>query len=261
MVRNGGAVLNRNCIIYCPGMDSGKRLFNAMFAKKNPAFVMHLFTERLLLEEFIRNNRECAVVMDEESYYEGFAKCFNGRLIVLTEERRDDADIEEKFGEGALGIYRYQSFDKLYRLILEKGDFLSDFRISNSKLIGIYSPVEVLPREIFALNLCKLLAIKKRVLYINLRVYSGLWELLPQSDRGGLSDAIYYYRRNNGTYTDKIREVIANTEGFDYFSPIKCVKDISCIDAVNIIPFINVVAEECGYEFIVLDMGNEMVNS
>lgn len=252
--------LSRSCVIYDCG-EYGKRLANAMSIKVGTSLDIQLFTVMAELKKYLIVSEPEVLIVSEEYYVDELKELFNKTLIIMTEEAVCRELIQEKYGCDAVGIYRYQSFEKIYSIISDNSLIIHKSLLSDTKLIGIYSPVCVEPKTAFALNMARILGQRGKTLYINLEDFSGLDEILPPAREENLSDAFYYYMQGRESSIDKILSVISNVAGFDYFSPVRCAEDISSMEPEQIIDFVECIEKHGGYEFIVLDISNSLRQS
>ncbi len=246
------------CVIYVNDGIYGKRLLNCIMGRANRKLTVDLVVGRESLKEYLANRGEGvvvdAVITDEESFYDKlYAEC-GGRIMILTEEQLTAKQIAAIYGDDVMGIYRYQSVDNIYRQIMDGIVVKKKQNLASTDVIGIYSPINVAPRQNFALNMAKVLSEKYKVLYINLDVFSGLSEVLPERDSGGLSDALYYYRQGKEASATKIKSTINSLGGIDYIAPAKCVEDIECMSVEELVAVINCVTKCNDYEVLVLDI-------
>ena len=251
--------LSRSCVIYDCG-EYGKRLANAMSIKVGTSLDIQLFTVMAELKKYLIVSEPEVLIVSEEYYVDELKELFNKTLIIMTEEAVCRELIQEKYGCDAVGIYRYQSFEKIYSIISDNSLIIHKSLLSDTKLIGIYSPVCVEPKTAFALNMARILGQRGKTLYINLEDFSGLDEILPPAREENLSDAFYYYMQGRESSIDKILSVISNVAGFDYFSPVRCAEDISSMEPEQIIDFVECIEKHGGYEFIVLPVKGDYLS-
>ena len=121
--------------------------------------------------------------------------------------------------------------DRIYRELMEHSDLQPKKRLDTFDVIGIYSPVNVMPKTEFALNIAKVLSEKYKVLYINFEEFSGLDEILVSTDDITLSDALYYYRQQRDNAAEKIMGTIRSVEGIYYIAPVMFAEDISYVES------------------------------
>lgn len=246
--------MNRECVIYEKNRTYGNRLMSAMSKRAAMRFKVQMFTDREQFESYIKNNEPDVLLTGEESYYADIRKLYSGRIILLMDEYADSNSIKEVYGQDIIGVCRYQSSDTLYKEVIKEGKLLRKKQQASVDTIAVYSPVHAEPKSAFVLNLGKVLGEKCKVLYLNLEEFSGLDEILPDMEKGTLSDAIYYYRQGKSTAIEKIKETISTAAGFDYIAPVKCAEDISGIEPEEMLDFIGCIGKELAYDVIILDI-------
>ncbi len=246
--------MNRECVIYEKNMEYGNRLMSAISKRAAMRFKVQMFTDREQFEGYIKNNEPDMLLTGEESYYDDIREMYSGRIIVLVDEQADSSCINEIYGQDVIGVYRYQSSDMLYKEVIKEGRLVRKKEQTSANTIAVYSPVYAEPKSAFVLNLGKVLGEKYKVLYLNLEEFSGLGEILPDMEKGTLSDAMYYYRQGKSAAIEKIKGTIGTTAGFDYIAPVKCAEDISGIEPEEMLDFIGCIGNELAYDVIILDI-------
>lgn len=246
--------MNRECVIYEKNRTYGNRLMSAVSKRAAMRFKVQMFTDREQLESYIKSNEPDVLLTVEESYYGDIRKLYSGRIIVLMDEHIDSSGIEELYGQDVVGVYRYQNSDMLYKEIIKEGQLVRKKEQAFVNTIAVYSPVYAEPKSAFILSLCKALGEKYNVLYMNFEEFSALDDILPDMEKGNLSDALYYYRQGKRTAVEKIKEIIGTTAGFDYIAPVKCAEDIGGTEADEMLDFIDCIGRELAYDVIVLDI-------
>lgn len=154
------------------------------------------------------------------------------------------------------GVCKYQSADNLVKDIVSHiDDYVVPVRNNKAKVTGIYSPAGKCFKTSIAL-LCAICSAKKeKCIYINFEQFSGLRDVLPMQ-RGGLSEALYYFKlREHGMY-GKIMSCMDRSYDFDYFAPVDCPDDISDLEDNDLKEFINMLVSDGGYERVIIDWGN-----
>lgn len=250
--------MNRECVIYEKNREYGSRLMTAVAQRAAMRFRVQLFTDREHLESYIKSNEPDVLLTGEECYYEGIRKMYQGRIIMLLDEPEDSDSVEKLYGQNVVGVYRYQSSEILYKEVAKGGGLVRKKGSDSVNTITVYSPVYAEPKVTFVLTLAKVLGEKYKVLYLNLEEFSGLDELLPDVERGTLSDAIYYYRQGKAAALDKIKQIINTVSGFDYITPVKCAEDISSIEPEEMLDFIDCIGKEMAYDVVILDVSESV---
>lgn len=240
------------CAIYDHDETYGRRLMNVLSNSRNSPFVVQLFTQEEELQCYLLHNQPEILVVSEESYTYEIGEKHEGRLFVLTDNETDGGCCQ--YGENAVGIYKYQSSEKILREVIYNSFSKEKDYHDCVDILGVFSPAYVDAKISFSLNLAKALSDQKRVLYINLEEFSGLTEILPAVHGMTLSDALYYYRQNNCNVDQRVTNTICNGSGIDYIAPVQCAEDIGFVEAGQILSFINDIGKDEGYDVVVLDI-------
>lgn len=252
--------MNCSYVIYDKNENYAKRLMNSMHQemrlKGGKHFEIQLFTEEQGLRSYLAENEPAVLIASEESYCQTIGEEYEGRKVILTEEYSGQEEIQKIYGEQSVGVYRYQTSEKILKQILEECPVQYRGSLSSAEIIGVYSPVTIMQKTAFILNMAKVLSDTYHLLYINLEEFSGLEELLENSSDLTLSDALYYYRQGQKTAISRISETINSVAGIDYIAPVRCAEDIAFMDAEQMMDFI-ITAGKChDYEIILLDISN-----
>lgn len=158
------------------------------------------------------------------------------------------------------GIYKYQSSDAILRDVMacygeeEKKDD-SFCRAQKAQIIGVYSPISRCLKTSFALTLGQLLALENHVLYVNLELFSGFSALMGEKYSGDLADVLYFYRQGNVGMI-KLKSVVYQLGQMDYIPPVRYPNDLNQVGAKEMAEVLLKIAEQGGYETLVVDVGN-----
>lgn len=155
-------------------------------------------------------------------------------------------------------IYKYQSADGILREVMACYHVDSNSDIvpvgTPSHLIGVYSPVNRCFKTAFCLIMGQLLSKEQKVLYLNLEDCSALGKLMPDSFKGDLSDAFYYYQQGLYNWV-KIATMVYTWGTLDYIAPARYPEDLSRLSSSQVAEFLECVAGEGVYDTIIVDVG------
>lgn len=248
--------------VYDVNETYAKRLINAihqvMMNKNEKHFETQLFTEESALEEYLACNMPAVLITSETSYCQTVAEQFTGTKVILTEENMDPEIVRKSYGSQAVGIYRYQTAEKILKELIEKCPVQCNKTLGKIEMIGVYTPITSEQKTSFVLNMAKVLSEKYRVLYLNFDEFSGLEELLGNESDMTLSDALYYYRQGQQNAGQKISETINHVAGIDYIAPVRCAEDLSFMEAEQMIDFIEVTGKNNHYEIVLADISHAL---
>lgn len=159
-------------------------------------------------------------------------------------------------------IYKYQSREAILKDILKYYSVSANGDISPSKkemqIIGMYSPVGRSGQTTFALLLGKLLAQKKRVLYINLEPFSGLNSYLNISSKSDLSDLLYYLNYEEEKFVYKLANMIEYFGNVEFIPPTGSFLDLHTITIEEWKKLIGIIRDRTEYEYLILDLSESI---
>ena len=155
-------------------------------------------------------------------------------------------------------IYKYQSADGILREVMTCYHVDPDSDMvpvgTPSRLVGVYSPINRCFKTAFCLIMGQLLSKEQRVLYLNLEDCSALGKLMPDSFKGDLSDAFYYYQQGLYNWV-KIATMVYTWGTLDYIAPARYPEDLSRMSSGQVAEFLECVAGVGVYDTIVVDIG------
>ncbi len=159
---------------------------------------------------------------------------------------------------GIASIYKYQSAEGILREVMASyGAAPEESPVAAgvpSTLIGVYSPVNRCLKTSFCLALGQIMAREQKVLYLNLEDCSAMAKLMPESFKGDLSDAFYYYRQGNYNWV-KLATMVYTWGSLDYIAPVRYPEDLSSMTSEDIKGFLMCLAGEGVYDSVIVDMG------
>lgn len=153
-------------------------------------------------------------------------------------------------------IYRYQSAEHIIKdLIAHLSGFSRKYSgKQTARILSVYSPATKCFKTTLALGIAAKAAKAGRTLFISFEQFAGLGNLLPDG-RGGLSDALYYYKVGKSGAAGKALSCTDRTMGFDFLAPAVCADDIAEQNDSETVDFVYLLAEHGDYEYIIADVG------
>lgn len=246
----------KNFVICDVEKEYARNLMQAIGARKELGFQMHLFQELEQLETFAEQKKIHIMLLGEE--YPA-----NERKAIQAEERY----VLMK-GEGAellpgeKGIYKYQSVDMILTGILEdsmdKEELVRRRGNKEGKLIGVYSPIHRIGKTKFALQLGKDLAKAGPTLYLNLEEYSGGNYYFPDNAGHNLEDILFYIRQEKGNLGLRISAMAGQIQELDYISPMPVTQDLRAVEEGEWMKLFEEIFANCIYQTLVLDLGDSI---
>lgn len=155
-------------------------------------------------------------------------------------------------------IYKYQSREAILKDILNyygvTKQETENIEKKEMQIIGMYSPVGRSGQTTFALLLGKILAQKKRVLYINLEPFSGLNSYLNISNKSNLSDLLYYLNYDEEKFVYKMANMIEYFGNVEFIPPTESFLDLHTITMEEWEKLIAIIRDKTEYEYLILDL-------
>lgn len=156
-------------------------------------------------------------------------------------------------------IYKYQSGEEILREVMTalgegSAGFFQPPSGKTAKLISVFSPVGRCGKTSFALLFSVLKARTDKVLYLNFEMFSGLSELLSETPRTGLSDALYHLKQ--GTLDPaKLSALLYRFQGVDYLPPARSAEDMMTAEDEDYAALLEFLLRETEYDYIIADTG------
>lgn len=160
-------------------------------------------------------------------------------------------------------VYKYQSADSVVREVLAyycenpQAQFVAVGK--KAKVIGIYSPVSRCLKTSLALTMGQQLARDHKVLYVSFELFAGFTKLIDSECKGDLSDVLYFFRQDSFGVM-RLRSMVYSWKDMDYIPPIRYPQDLEQLTGEEAACLVERLAKECGYEYIIVDMGQSICN-
>lgn len=223
--------------------------------KKSHMFQVRICTEKEHLRKIFAEEEIEILLLTAEWYGECKDLIRNECVIFLSE-----GSLPGMLGAYA-SVYKYQSAANIVREILyyyseqdSEDEYLTGVRRDN-KVIGVYSPVNVVGKNRFALALGQILAENQNVLYLNLEECSGIAGMLGEN-HWNLSDLIYYVRQSKKPFLYRLNSMIQKLDRMDYVPPCESYTDFCQITSEEWQKLLYLIRTQGAYDSIILDMGN-----
>lgn len=160
-------------------------------------------------------------------------------------------------------VYKYQSTDSVVREVMsyycEKPQPLFVAVGRRARVIGVYSPVGRCLKTSLALTMGQQLARDGKVLYISFEVFAGFGTLVGGECRGDLSDVLYFFRQEDFGVM-RLKSMVYNWKDMDYIPPVKYPEDLEQLTGEEAAVLLERSAAECGYEYVIVDVGQAVLN-
>lgn len=244
----------KNFVICDVEKEYARNLMQAIGARKELGFQMHLFQDLEHLEAFSKK-KEIHIMLLGEDYPAEKRKdiCADERYILVKGDEKD-------LLPGEKGVYKYQSADMILTRILEDSmdgeELVRRKEGSAGQLIGVYSPVHRIGKTKFALELGRELAKEGPALYLNLEEYSGTDFYFPQNPGQNLGDLLYYIRQDKGNLGLRISAMAGQTGELDYVAPIPVIQDLRAVEEEEWLKLFGEIFTNSIYKHVILDLGD-----
>jgi hypothetical protein len=239
-------------------VDDEKRytqlLYEFLYAKFPVPMQLLIFSEISQFKKYAMGQEIEIALVAQHLYSNIFKKLLLKNCYILQEKEKV---------KNIPNIYKYQSSKGiLNELIKNYAESKNAVQMSNKKeaqVIGIYSPVGRTGQTTFALLLGKLLAQKKRVLYINLEPFSGLASYLSMSNKNNLSDLLYYLNYEEEKFVYKLANMVEYFGNVEFIPPTESFLDLHTITTKEWEKLIQIIKTKTEYEYLILDL-SECIN-
>ncbi len=239
-------------------VDDEKRyaqlLYEFLYAKFPVPMQLLIFSEVSKFKKFAIS-KEIEIALVAQHLYSRTVKSVSLNNCYILQEKGKEINLPS--------IYKYQSSNAILKeLISLYADSKNVVEISGKKkaeVIGIYSPVGRSGQTTFALFLGKLLAQKKRTLYINLEPFSGLASYLSVSTKNNLSDLLYYLNYEEEKFVYKLANMVEYFGNLEFIPPTESFLDLHTITIKEWEKLIKIIQTKTEYEYLILDL-SECIN-
>lgn len=207
------------------------------------------------VESYVKGSKDYDIrisLVDESEYLRLRESDKKGVVICLSEDCFAGTDNQT--------INKYSRADLIAQYILsqyaqQSSDTLIRTSINRSHLIMIYSPVSRCGKTDFAITMANVLGQEGKCLLIVLDEYLGVFKYIASEAERDLSDVIYSYKQGKYSWTELIKTVV-HFGCHDYIAPVRYPEDLESISTEQLSKLIDVIANESGYENIIVDLGS-----
>lgn len=156
-------------------------------------------------------------------------------------------------------IFKYQSGEEILRCMFEC--YLKLGRVDTSvsrrekEIIGLYSPTHCRLQTPFALTMAQMLALEKRVLYVNLGEWAGFGEWFQEEYHRDLADLLYLISDYGNQVQGLLESVLHSVNRVDYIPPMADTQLLCQTRAEDYQALLALLVEKTEYDVIFLDFG------
>lgn len=240
--------------VYDVDQEYAHRFADVVNQKEKVPFTVVPFTSLELLREYAEKHRiEILLISDEVPSEEtgginarSVVTLASGEVVSVT-----DADYP--------AVYKYQSADSVVREVMARYcDRPADEKFvalkKRAKVLGVYSPVGRCFKTSMALLMGQQLARDGKTLYVGFEEFSGLQRIIGEQHKNNLSDVLYFMRQD-GLDVVRLRSLVYTWKDMDYIAPVRYPEDMEQLSGDEAGQLLEILASECGYESVVVDVG------
>lgn len=230
-------------------------------------FDIFSFSEFDLMEQFIKKTK-IALLMIAESALEGIDDqrlSENARNVLVLDEGlcnvvREDGEYATNLNKKYINKYQPASVivNDIVSFCSEEAEEFTGLSLTaapgKGNVIGLYSPLSKCGQTTLAVNIARMLARDAKVIFLSFESFSTLPQILGLSSDENISDLIYYADLETekfGLYLEKIKK---SQNGVDYVMPARTAMQIKEINCQKIRNLYSLLINECGYDYIVVDL-------
>ena len=244
-------------VLFDPETEYAVRFMEYISRKGSIPLEMHVFTDYDRAKTYIMGGRAEILLVSERVMSDEISGWPVERIIILSEKAVREPD--ERYPH----IYKYQSSNDVVREVMafygsaaaEAEKPAGEITGPDLRILGVYSPAPNATASSFALALGQLLARSRPVLYMNFEGFSGLSGLFHESFEENISDILYSMRQEEKNTAAKILQVVRRVGEMDYIPPCLSGQELSGIVFREWEKLFEIVRQETGYEYLVLDLG------
>lgn len=244
-------------VIYGTDIDYGNKLMDYLNRKKNFSLNLMLFTIKEGFLDYVANNVIDILLISHEQLQELQLTPNITIIIILVDESYRPHKINYPT------IFKYQSAETISKEILihymDNSKELGTRNIMGEEIsmevISVYSPTNSTLRTSFSIIMGETYSKTKRVLFIDLELFSALSVFLDYEMNKGISELIYFLKHENSNIILKINTLIHKIEGINYISGVEHGFDLYEINKDDIKSLLYQMKSLGEYECIIIDIG------
>lgn len=241
-------------LIYDKEERYARKLHEYVRARFSDIYETMLFTEERLLTEYLANE-EADILLASEDYVSGRDGTGLPEYTICLTENREDI-----YGKS---VYKYVPAHELFRQIMSicAAKETVDFKRKSGRkcmVLGVYSPIHRCFQTTFCLTTGQILAQMGKTLYLNFECFSGFDIFERNRNNTDLLDLLYYSEVNKGSFSLRVGSFAEHLGKLDYIPPVKAFTKYCGVNAEQWIRLIKTIESETDYEYLVLDLSEEV---
>ena len=242
------------------------RLYEYLKENLKLKFKIEAFTSVDILVDFARKNTASLLIVSESALMElrkiAGTEHFKN-ILILDEDFVGVKEEESSFGEQNIAhTTKYQKAGKIVDTIVdfcaEKAEsfdgLTAGFNSDKGKVIGLFSPISKCGQTSLTLKMGEILSSYGRTIMLSFDSFSSLPKILNVESDGCITDLMYYSEGDKNKfciYLEKIKKTVGN---LDVIMPARTAMQIRDISAESLKMLIDLLVQEAGYEYVLLDL-------
>lgn len=203
-----------------------------------------------------KGNHISILLVAEASYTENFRELDFDKMVILNESGFVNDELTN--------VSKYQAAENVLHALLEVYlEFASDDRRllqgdSETKFIGIYSPVKRSLQTSFALTMSELLADTTRALYISFEHYSGVADIMPGDMEMDLADLVYFLNADAEKFKLHFQSIVKERGRLSYIPPMKSGQNLLTVTPSEWRNLLKRISETGLFDVVIMDLTDSM---
>lgn len=209
-------------------------------------------------EEYFTVPRKIDILVIDAVMYSEKLQIHNiDKTIVLTENISEQNEPEE-FGQKIIHIYKFSNLNAIVNCLVPGQWENRGLRKKETKIVAVISPSGGSGATTIAMGICAVLRQNlKKILYVNSQMYQT-FQFYLQNKATLPVEGYSRLRCDNGQIYEMIKPYLLIEEGIHYMPPLKSSREALGIEVSAYIDFIRKCGQVNDYDFIVVDIGNEL---
>ncbi len=249
-----GESMEKIMAVYDVDREYANRFADVVNLKEKVPFTVVPFSSLELLREYAEKHRiEILLISDEVPQKE--IRGIGARSVVTLAAGEVVSVSETEYP----AVYKYQSADSVIREVMAcYCDQPAEERFvalkKRARVLGVYSPVGRCFKTSMALILGHQLAREGKTVYVGFEEFSGLQRMIGGEYKNDLSDVLYFMRQNSLDVV-RLRSLVYTWKNMDYIAPVRYPEDMELLSGDEAGQLVEILASECGYESVIVDVG------
>ncbi len=186
----------------------------------------------------------------------------NCRSIVILEEEDFRGPMKWDEKDGFFHMSKYlpagKILEKILEVCMEDPDKFSDLGIkhmgNDCKVIGLYTPLSGSGQTTLAVQMGEQLSKTGKAILISFESFSALTKSFDDEAEQDITDMMYYADCEREKFCLYLEKIKVRKYGLDYIAPAKTAMQIKEMGADKVRDLIRLLANEAGYEYVILDL-------